>query len=306
MTGITNHSSFGNFDAASPKLAVTALVTSHNRRTQTVSCLASFFAQQISSLTTLTAVVVDDGSTDGTSNALRRFDDNLRIIEGRGDLFWAKAMALAEREALSQPPNHLLWLNDDVVLDPDALERLLEVSKTRPTASIVVGALRDPETAALTYSGVRRRDRHPLSFDLVAPLDYPAEVETFNGNVALVPVSVAQQLGGIDGSFAHAAADFDYGLRARRLGIHCLLAPGAVGTCRRGPASAKWLDDRLSRRDRVAALLGPKGIPPRSTARYLRRHGGRAWLAYWAGSYAKAGLTVALTPTHSRRMKSIR
>lgn len=137
----------------------------------------------------LGAVLVDDGSGDGTAPSVRRRFPSVAVIEAAGDLYWAAAMARAESEATLQQPAYLLWLNDDVTLDPDALERLLDVDRGRGAGRcIVVGALRDPVTGEVTYSGVRRRGLglHPLRVELVQPNSRVITVETFNGNVVLV------------------------------------------------------------------------------------------------------------------------
>jgi GT2 family glycosyltransferase len=277
-------------------MKVTAILASHNRRAQTLQCLASYFAQEIGPTVLLAAVVVDDGSADGTAEAVGDRFPETEIIMGDGNLFWAGAMAIAEQAALRQDPDHLLWLNDDVVLDPEALRRLIETADRRAEDCIAVGALRDPVTGELTYSGIRRRGLHPLRVDLVAPTDEPVEVETFNGNAVFVPRAVADKVGPFDGEFVHAAADLDYGLRARAAGVSVLLAPGAVGTCARGSDQAPWLDRSVSAWTRLRFLLGPKGVPPRARARYLRRHGGPIWILFWLTPYIRAAPSI-MRPT---------
>jgi GT2 family glycosyltransferase/glycosyltransferase involved in cell wall biosynthesis len=280
---------------------LTAILTCHNRQKLTIECLRSFFRQQLSGDRDmkLAAVVVDDGSTDGTAAAVRAAFPRADVVIGSGNLFWAGGMALAESEAWRRSPDFLLWLNDDVELDPDALSRLVRTSREWADDCIVVGALRDPATGQLTYSGIRRRGMHPMHFVLVPAVDKPVPVDTFNGNTVLIPQSVAARVGLIDARFAHAAADFDYGLRAAAIGIPSILAPGTVGTCRRDAEDWPWLDETLPFRTRLSLLLGPKGAPFRSSARYLRRHGGALWPLFWTGTYVRFGvgaLRIAMAP----------
>jgi len=94
-----------------------------------------------------------------------------------------------------------------------------------------------------------------------------------------------------DGSFAHAAADFDYGLRARKGGFPIVVAPIAVGTCTRGGPDGTWHDRSLPVGRRWRLVFSRKGLPPRSHARYLRRHGGRAWPLWWISPYVKFALS---------------
>ncbi len=267
------------------KLRVVALLASYNRCAQTVACLRSYFGQRCGASVEKGAVLVDDRSQDDTVSSVAAEFPRTRIVTGTGELYWAAAMALAERTAMEDPPDFILWLNDDVELAPGALETLLRTAGP-DRDRIVAGAVCDPVDGLLTYSGVRRYGRHPLHTEMVEPGAAPTRVETFNGNVVLIPRSVAERVGPIDGSFAHAFADFDYGMRATKRGIESVVAPGMVGTCPRN-LYKPWKEPGLSWRERVNLVLGPKGHHPRSRARYLRRYGGFDWPLFWIIPYVR-------------------
>jgi len=268
-------------------MRVTALLACHNRRESTLSSLDAFFRQQLPASIFLSAIVVDDGSSDGTAAAVRASYPAAEVLREPGDLFWARSMAKAEEVALQDAPDCLLWLNDDVVLDRDGLARMLRVAESKSDACVVVGAVRDPKSGSVTYSGLRRPGLHPLHVERVAPQGRPVAVTAFNGNVVLVPRSAGILIGSIDGDFEHAMADLDYGLRAIRVGVEVLLAPETVGTCPANTSGRAWLSPTLSTPDRIRALFGPKGIPARSLARFLRRHAGSTWFFWWGATYVK-------------------
>ena len=271
---------------------VVALIACHNRKDRTVACLTSLFSQHVAGHY-IEAVLIDDGSSDGTADAARAVSERVDVIRGDGSLFWAGAMALAEQRAMSRLPDYLLWLNDDVVLYGDAIETLMAARDSSTNGQIVVGTLVDPDTGVPTYGGVERADWHPLRFRLVAPTDgEPRPVSTFNGNVVLVARAVYRRVGGIDGGFSHAYADIDYGLRAGGLGIHAVVSGTPVGTCPRGPG-APWRDTSLPLTTRYRLMLSRKGVPIGSSARYLRRHGGRLWPVYFLATYVKLAVDHA-------------
>lgn len=184
---------------------------------------------------------------------------------------------------MGEDPDLLLWLNDDVTLDPDGLAALMAVHEQAPEA-IVVGTVRDPDTSGKTYGGRNRRGRHPQRFSSVPQADHIQRASAFNGNVVLIPRSARSIVGPIDGSFAHAYADDDYSLRTSQLGVPIICAAGTVGICSPNPAGTAPDSMRLA----WMQLQGPKGLPWRSQVRYLRRHGGLLWPAYLAWGYGKA------------------
>jgi len=250
----------------------------HNRRDTTVACLNSLQKSLAAAGESVSAdlVVVDDGSTDGTAGAITKAWPAARVIAADGSLYWAASMALAERTALLEIPDatHVLWLNDDVLLDQGAITSLLTASQSVPdSAAIAVGALLGAD-AEIAYSGIRLLGGFdPLKFERIVPSGTPQSCDTLNGNVVLVPAHAARLLHGVDGDFAHSLADFDYGVRARKAGVQILLAPSTVGSCPRNTLttpqtfSARW-----------QFVFDRKGDALADRARYLRRHGSSASL----------------------------
>ena len=102
-------------------MRVVALLASHNRCEATLACLQSYFSQELPPSIVLQAVLVDDASIDDTAQAVRRAFPAVAVVDGTGALYWAGGMARAEQAALAFRADFLLWLNDDVVLDNDAL-----------------------------------------------------------------------------------------------------------------------------------------------------------------------------------------
>ena len=265
-------------------LSIAVLITAHNRRETTIRCLASLKATKRPDGCELMVVLVDDGSTDGTSEAVKTFMPEANLIEGTGGLYWAGGTRVAASQAATDCPEatHYLWLNDDVVLDPGAVETLCGLTKENPKA-VIVGAVRDPDDGAISYSGLERRSAHPMRYSRVEPGDRPKPVETFNGNLVLIPVEVERLVGGLDAAFVHKYADLDYGHRVSEAGVSMLLAPGTLGACpsNHGPAGTSGLPENWE------DLVGPKGLPPRLQARFLRRHGGPLWPLFFPIPYLR-------------------
>ncbi|WP_290982538.1 glycosyltransferase [Ferrovibrio sp.] len=258
---------------------VAVAIACHNRKATTLCCLASLQQQILPPGLALEITVMDDGSSDGTAAALRAADPDLRLLQGDGSLFWGGAMALALAAidtAAGQPaPEFALWLNDDVVLEPDAIASLVAEHDAAP-GSIIIGAVREPSREAsdgnLSYGGQKlEKPWHPLRL-YPAGLGQPAD--TFQGNCVLVPLAARLRLGGIDPVFigVQGMADTDYGLRARKAGVALRVASRPVGTCPANKALPPWRRPGQTRWQRLAAVFGPRGYPPRAWFTMIRRH----------------------------------
>jgi GT2 family glycosyltransferase len=268
---------------------IAVLLTVHDRKSKTLASLSSLFAQSPPGISGNMAVyMVDDGCTDGTPEAVGDKFPQVTILTGTGHLYWAGGMRMAFETAMSHGFDYYLWLNDDTILFPDALVNLLQESAKFNNNVVMVGSTKDPQTGVHTYGGVIRLHRwRPLKFTLVAPKEIPVEVETLNGNCVLVPQVVAQKVGNLDPAFTHAIGDFDYGLRARRLGFGIYLAPGYHGYC---PSNLSD-DKELSFRSRWKKMFSPHGLPPKEWAVFARRYAGIFWPAFWIFPYLKRLLT---------------
>jgi GT2 family glycosyltransferase len=266
---------------ASLAVRLHVVLACRNRRDLTVRAISTFAGAAALAGAEADFTVFDDGSTDGTAEALAALDLPVTRIAGDGSAFWARSMAEAEAHVLGvHQDGYAVWLNDDVELDGDAVEVALAAAALVPSA-VLVGAMRAPDTGRLTYSGLRRRGFHPLHFEPVGPDGRLQAVETFNGNLVFVPIEIARKLGGLDGLFSHALADIDYGVRVRDAGCEIFLLPRVVGSCPRNPIRprGRTMDDWHS-------FLGVKGGGNyRSMKRILRKWHSTTWLGYIGITY---------------------
>ena len=269
-------------------LRIAIVLTCHNRVERTLSCLDSVSSQAAHDRS-LQVVLVDAGSTDATPNSVRQHFPHTTLIERGKELFWNGGMRVAIARAYEDDPDLYLWLNDDVELDRDAINRLLAchlvLRSARSAPCIVVGSTRDPATGEHTYGGVVRRDRwRPMRYDLVPPSTTPQRVDTMNGNCVLVPRDVVECIGNLAGAFTHGMGDYDYGHRAERAGCEVWIAPGTIGTCSRNAPAER----AASLREEGRRLTSPAGgLPPAEWFTFVRRWGGPLWPAYAVSPYIR-------------------
>lgn len=277
-----------------PDLAALAvLMACHNRRAKTEACLGALRRSAQAAGMRYRLYVFDDGSSDGTAEAVRAIEPDARILHGDGSLFWNRSMHAAFGEAMRQGHTHYLWLNDDTTLLPAALAELGATSRrARDEDVIVVGAVRDPATGRLSYGGSQRVSPRwrPFLARPVEPAGDPVPVDVINGNVVLVPHAIAQRLGNLDPVFEHAMGDTDYALRARRAGVTILQTGRFVGDCSRNTTRGTLRDRAAPLRQRLADAFSRKGLPLRSWWTLCRRHGGLLWPLHFTWGYTKVFL----------------
>lgn len=268
---------------------VAVLMTAHNRREKTLSCLDSLRLTLPAQWPTA-IYLVDDGSTDGTGTQIRQDHPEVIVIDGPGDLYWAAGMALAESRAASGNWDVVVWLNDDVELLPGRIEPIIR--KALSDSGICTGAMRS-KSGKTTYTGLRRVGRSPTRLRPVEPdaVDYRA-IDTFHGNLVAVSRKAWESVGLIDSRYHHAYADTDYGLRASSRKLPVTLAPGHAGICEGDAEARAWRDPGLPTLSRIKLLFDVKGLPIRSQARYVRRFGGAFWGVHLMLSYARPLLTI--------------
>lgn len=110
----------------------------HNRKEITLLCLKSLSRIDSSGLD-VHCVIVDDGSTDGTSDAIRSQFPDVEVVQGDGTLWYTEGTNVAIRAALEHNPKYLLLINDDQVFDQDFLLHLVETAEKHPRS--IVGPL---------------------------------------------------------------------------------------------------------------------------------------------------------------------
>lgn len=271
---------------------VIALMACHNRCEKTVTSIGHYFACDLPEGFVRKLVLVDDGSTDGTAEAVQAVFPDVVIERGDGSLYWNRGMVRAWERALPLDPDYVLWLNDDTMLYPHALTTLLKtdmrIRRLTGQPGIVVGSTADRETGRLTYGGhIAPKRWKPFSYQRVWHESEPVECHTMNGNLVLIPMQIAQKVGNLDPIFEHAMGDTDYALRARAMGYRLFVAPGFVGHCSHNTVAGTYLDANLPLSTRWRKMMSRKGLPPQSWRHFTRRHGGLAWPVYFAWPYFK-------------------
>jgi GT2 family glycosyltransferase len=271
---------------------IAVLITCHNRKEKTLTSLKALFQNKLPESFSLYVYLVDDGSKDGTQQAIHEKYPDVNVIKGDGNLYWNGGMRVAFNAAMEKGFDYYLWLNDDTYLYPSAIETIISTSSKLNAqinnSVVVVGSTQASLSGELSYGGLRRISWwRPLTFTLVSPSNIPEICDTINGNCVLIPREIASTVGNLEESFIHSMGDIDYGLRLGKAGFCIYVSPGFVGQCQPNPIDQTFLDNHLSLTVRWKKILNVKGLPPRQRYILARRHAGLIWPFVWVWPYIK-------------------
>lgn len=210
----------------------------------------------------LEIIVVVDGSTDGTAEALRQLDCNvpLRVIEqdNRG------AGAARNRGASEATGDVFLFLDDDMLCQPDVVTQ--HARSYRTGADAVIGDFTEPGSSAGILSQILEKRGNSLGHE--APL---TPFDIFGGHIS-IRRGAFEELGGFDEGFGGNGdyGDFDVGHRLlQRFVVHH--NPAAVSH-HRGPIGAR-------------EYIGRARNSANATARFAAKHPElRQDLIQWTGA----------------------
>jgi GT2 family glycosyltransferase len=248
---------------------IAVLITCHNRKEKTLRCLHALFSQKgIGEYYLIEVFLVDDGCTDGTSEAIIYDFPEINIIQGNGELYWNRGMHLAWETAVKTKDfDYFLWLNDDTFLHEFAFEVLFkEIFKD----TIICGTTQSKLDLTVTYGAYTKN-----SSKLIIPNGKYQHSDYCNGNCVIIPKSVYSRLGNLDPFFEHALGDLDYSMRAVKAGIELKVAPEFVGYCERHDTIPEWQSISLNVFERLENLYSPlSGCNPPEFFVFEKRYNG--------------------------------
>lgn len=251
--------------------SVAVLLTVFNRRNDTLKGLHSLYAaiNNVGKGYSFDVYMTDDGSTDGTADAVSKEYPQTKILQGNGSLYWCGGMRKAWQSAIESRINYdyYLWFNDDTILYSHAIKALLNESLLHHDKSIIVGSMQFKNHSGVSYGGYVRRK-------IIKPSGKVIKVDYFNGNLVLVPAFVFERIGNLDSHFTHGHGDTDYGLRAGEEGIDNYVVGEYLGECDRHVKPKKCWDPAVNLKERLKNLYLPIGYPPKESFYYERKHKG--------------------------------
>jgi len=258
------------------KIAV--LVTCHNRKDKTINSILALQKAYLNAVDQVEIILylVDDGSKDGTQNAIKQIEwkFKVKIYNGSGSLFWAGGMRYAWQEAIKDGGyDGYLWLNDDTYLCDTIFSEINAIDsfsfQQYGKAGVYIGTTAS-SNGNFTYGGYVMENKFFNSIRPVLPSNNNfLSVDMGTGNIVYVPQEIVNQIGIFDEYYVHGIADSDYTLSVVKNKSPLLIMRGYQGVCEydhKDDGLNKFINLPIKRRWKF--LYSPKGFDLNSLLHY--------------------------------------
>jgi GT2 family glycosyltransferase len=207
------------------------VILTWNGRNDTLECLRSLVPVWSDRIR---GILVDNGSTDGTAEAVKHEFPDLILLENRENLGFTEGSNVGIRYALDHGADYVLLLNNDTVVDKGFLRELLQVAARSDRIGFVSPKIyfSDPPDM-LWFAGARfyswcgygrmvgYREKDCGQYDEVREIDRPC------GCAVLVSRRLCEEVGLMDPGIFLYSDEVEWTLRARKKGFEAYYAPKA-------------------------------------------------------------------------------
>lgn len=119
-----------------PELSV--ILVNYKRPQDTIDCIHSLHK---STFKDFEIIVIENGSGDGSREKIQKTYPSIQLIESPTNVGFAEGNNIGIRAALESDCRFILLLNNDTVVDPNALAMMMSTMNTHPGAGIVGGKI---------------------------------------------------------------------------------------------------------------------------------------------------------------------
>ncbi len=212
---------------------IAVIIPVYNALAHTVKCLNTIFKsinnQELEPH--FKVIVIDDGSTDGTSKWIMKNHPQTIVLSGDGNLWWSGGINKGTKYALNTlKTDYILWWNNDIIPDKDYIVNLLSIVQDetiyiggskiyyfhQPHIIWSMGGIFETRTGRKYMIGMNETDNP--SFEKRISVDWLPGMGTF------IHRSVFEKIGLVDEeNFPQYHGDSDFTFRAKLAGYEIIV-----------------------------------------------------------------------------------
>ena len=206
-----------------------------NRWHFTSLCLDSIYNQLYKDFL---VIVVDHGSTDGTSEKIRSDFPQVVLLNGDESMWWTAATNLGVLYAINNNADYVLTLNNDLIVYSNYLENLFSAIQKHPNSILGSITLDKKNPEKIVYAGTKwnpctAKYRPTInlqqSWEKIMRDYFLIRSELLPGRGTLIATEVFKKVGLFDEvNFPHYAADEDFSLRCKKEGYDLFVVANAA------------------------------------------------------------------------------
>lgn len=212
-----------------PRASVIVLHYKHYAHTR--ECLKSL---RESTYGNLDVIVIDNDSQDGAFATMQHEFPEVRAMQMTRNLGFAGGVNVGLKAALAAGADLLMLLNNDAIVAPDCIEKLIAGLRQYTQIGILSPKFIRPGTGRLAAVGFRvtAYDVQPVGWNMhdasVPNDDAPQMFDAVSGGAMLIRRDVIERIGCLDERFFFYFEDTDFCVRARQAGFDAAYLPAAV------------------------------------------------------------------------------
>lgn len=247
---------------------VTAVILAWNNYADTHECLETLLA---SDYPDLRAILVDNGSEDGTPEKVRQDFPSVEVIENGTNLGVPAGYNVGFSQALKTDTEYILMLNNDIAVPPNMVSELVNIATTDQNTGIVMPKVLYYGSKNEVWSSGGRHRAFPPAILMTEKDEHLVNtirtIEYAPSCALLIHRRAFERAGLFDPGYLFMFDDWDFSERVRANGLKIWYTPNAyvwhkVSRSTKGPSSPLFW--------RTSAA---------SSVRFYRRHGRPVWLS---------------------------
>lgn len=212
---------------------ISIIVLNYNSREDTLDCLRSL---QHLTYPRVHTILVDNGSSDGTAEAVRACYPRVTVLETGANLGFTGGNNVGIRYALKQGADYIMLLNNDTIVAPDMIDLMIAAMEQNPALGVTgptiyyydqpeviwsAGGSIDWGRGLTAMLGLNEEDKGQLG-------SVPRLVDFVTGCALLARREVWEQVGLLDDKFFMYYEETEWCVRASRAGYQIAHVPAAM------------------------------------------------------------------------------